>query len=107
MTILTDCLAALAQQNAEGQEGEPGGLDTVFLYHYCTTIRTVYPIPGFFSQVSFGSWARLFPPSRMDISSSFSLCTPCPPRRTRVFWMTMWFCYLVNFVAVLEFLSSR
>ena len=37
-------LAAPAQQNAKGQEGESGGLDTVSLYHYCTTIRTPYPI---------------------------------------------------------------
>ena len=37
-------LAAPAQQNAKGQEGESGGLDTISLYHYCTTIRSPYPI---------------------------------------------------------------
>jgi hypothetical protein len=36
--------AAPAQQNAKGQEGESGGLDTLSLYHYCTTIRALYPI---------------------------------------------------------------
>lgn len=34
-------LAAPAQQNAKRQEGESGGLDTLSLYHYCTTIRAL------------------------------------------------------------------
>jgi hypothetical protein len=37
-------LAAPAQQNAKGQEGESGGLNTLSLYHYCITIRALYPI---------------------------------------------------------------
>lgn len=35
---------APAQQNAKRQERESGGLDTLSLYHYCTTIRALYPI---------------------------------------------------------------
>ena len=61
--------AAPAQQNAKGQEGESGGLDTLSLYHYCTTIRAFYPIllVGFALGFAIsGRWdenMNFFPPS--------------------------------------------